>query len=416
MITIKPFRGWRPANCLEASVASPPYDVLSSEEARVMRRGNDHSFLRVIKPEVDLREEVDLYTDEVYAKGKANWEAFKEQGVFVRDSGACYYLYRQSIGGHSQTGIVAASSIDDYFEGRIKKHEFTRPAKENDRIRHMYTLGIHPGPVFLTYKHLDSLSRLVADYTASHAPVNDFTAADGVRHTLWTVTGEEVVGQITRAFQTEIEATYIADGHHRAAASAKVGQRLREEGHNDPHAAHNFFLSVLFPENELRIIDYNRLVTDLNGLDREAFLAAVGVKFNVEAMGKSPFKPARLHEFGMYLQGEWYKLTALPGTFNDADPIRCLDVTVLSDHLIAPVLGIADQRTDDRIDFVGGIRGLGELAKRVDSGEMAVAFALFPVSIGQLIDIADAGLVMPPKSTWFEPKLRSGLVVHEFRP
>ncbi|MEZ5002951.1 MAG: DUF1015 family protein [Chitinophagales bacterium] len=413
MITIKPFKGWRPKRNNVAQIAAPPYDVLSSDEARVMAKGNEISFLRITKPEVDFEPGVNIYSKEVYQKGKENWESFKGNGVFVQDEFPEIYFYQQSINGHSQMGIVAASSIDDYFENRIKKHEFTRPQKENDRIEHMFTLGIHPGPVFLTYKRHETLDQLIADHTLNNAPEYDFQADDGVQHTFWPVADQEIIHTVVSVFEKEIDATYIADGHHRAAASSKVGLKLRENN-NDSSAAHNFFLSVLFPDNQLKIIDYNRLMVDLNGLSESELLSAISEGFEIEKMGSEIYKPKQPMEFSMYLNQNWYKLNAKPHTYIANDPIKCLDVTILSDHLIDPVLGIKDQRTDDRIDFVGGIRGLGELKKRVDSGEMAVAFALYPVSIQQLIDIADAGMVMPPKSTWFEPKLRSGLVVHEF--
>lgn len=380
-----------------------------------MADGNPDSFLHVIKPEIDLPEDVDLYSREVYERGAFNWKAFKERRLFLQDDQPCYYFYRQSINGHSQTGIVAASAIDDYFDDRIKKHEFTRPRKENDRIAHMYEIGIHPGPVFLTYKRQDELRSIVSEFTASTTPAYDFEAADGVRHTLWVVLDTAIIDRITMLFLDSVEATYIADGHHRAAASSKVGLKMRETLGEDPDAEYNFFLSVLFPDDELKIIDYNRLVRDLNGQSKQEFLQRIREGFEVIGPFGSEVKPDCPKVFGMYLDGEWYKLSAREHTYDASDVIRCLDVTILSDHLIEPVLGIADQRMDERIDFVGGIRGLGELSKRVESGEMAVAFALYPVSIAQLINIADAGEVMPPKSTWFEPKLRSGLVVHEFR-
>ena len=413
MITIKPFKGWRPGRDIIGKVAAPPYDVLSSDEAREMAKGNDISFLRITKPEVDFDASVNIYSKEVYQKGKANWNQFKADKVFVQDESPKIYFYRQNINGHSQTGIVAASAIDDYFNNKIKKHEYTRQQKENDRIEHMFTLGIHPGPVFLTYKSHDLLDKLVANHTENNSPEYDFLADDGVQHTLWLVEDEKEIDTVVNTFKNEIEATYIADGHHRAAASSKVGLKLREEN-PDKEAAHNYFLSVLFPDNQLKIIDYNRLIIDLNDQTEEEFLKAIEAGFEVEKIGGEIYKPKQAMEFGMYINKNWYKLVAKAHTFDANDPIKCLDVTILSDHLIDPILGIKDQRTDDRIDFVGGIRGLGELKKRVDSGEMVVAFALFPVSIQQLIDIADAGMVMPPKSTWFEPKLRSGLVVHEF--
>ncbi len=414
MVTIKPFRGWRPNKNIAHKVASPPYDVLSSDEARELTKENPNSFLRIIKPEVDFDQSADAYSQEIYDHGKKNWQQFKNEGVFLQDETPCIYFYRQAINGHAQTGIVAASSIDDYFSDTIKKHEFTRPKKENDRIAHMGTMGMHPGPVFLTYKNEESLDQLIDAYTSSHAPENDFTANDGVSHTLWLVKDAELIQQIVSTFRERIDATYIADGHHRAAASSKVGLKLRESNPQDKDASYNYFLSVLFPDNQLKIIDYNRLIVDLNGYTTEAFIEKIKADFEVEKIGTDTYKPVQPKEFGMYIEGNWYKLTAKPNTFDDSDPIKCLDVTILSDYLIAPILGIEDQRRDERIDFVGGIRGLQELEKRVNSGEMKVAFALYAVSIQQLIDIADAGLVMPPKSTWFEPKLRSGLVVHEF--
>ena len=414
MVTIRPFKGWRPRKDNVDKVAAPPYDVLSSYEARVMADGNPASFLRITKPEVDFASGVNTYTHEIYTHGKENWEQFKSDKVFIQDASPCLYFYRQSINGHSQTGIVAASSIDDYFNNKIKKHEFTRPKKENDRIAHMATLGVHPGPVFLTYKRHEVLDQLVSHHTQNYTAEYDFIAEDNVQHTLWLIQEEGIINKVVDLFKTDIEATYIADGHHRAAASSKVGLQMREQN-TDETAAHNYFLSVLFPDNQLKIIDYNRLIVDLNDQSEASFLKAVEAGFEIEKKGAAIYKPSHSMEFGMYLDNTWYKLTAKAHTYDVNDPIKCLDVTILSDHLIDPILGIKDQRTDDRIDFVGGIRGLRELEKRVDSGEMKIAFALYPVSIKQLIDIADAGMVMPPKSTWFEPKLRSGLVVHEFR-
>ncbi|MEZ5021974.1 MAG: DUF1015 domain-containing protein, partial [Chitinophagales bacterium] len=372
MITIKPFKGWRPGRDIIGKVAAPPYDVLSSDEAREMAKGNDISFLRITKPEVDFDASVNIYSKEVYQKGKTNWNQFKADKVFVQDESPKIYFYRQSINGHSQTGIVAASAIDDYFNNKIKKHEYTRPQKENDRIEHMFTLGIHPGPVFLTYKSHDLLDKLVAEHTQRNLPEYDFLADDGVQHTLWLVEDEKEIATVVHTFKNEIEATYIADGHHRAAASSKVGLKLREEN-GDKDGAHNYFLSVLFPDNQLKIIDYNRLIIDLNDQTEEEFLKAIEAGFEVEKIGNEIYKPKQAMEFGMYINKNWYKLVARPHTFDANDPIKCLDVTILSDHLIDPILGIKDQRTDDRIDFVGGIRGLGELKKRVDSGEMVVA-------------------------------------------
>jgi uncharacterized protein (DUF1015 family) len=414
MVKIKSFNGWRPAKELAKTIAAPPYDVLSSAEAKILTANNAQSFLRVTKPEVDFEDDIDVYSSQVYQKGKSNWADYKSRRWFIQDEEDSLYIYRQGINGHFQTGIVAVSSIDDYFNGIIKKHEFTRPQKENDRIEHTFTVGIHPGPVFLTYKKHEQLDELVNNFITTHSPENDFIAADGVSHTLWHVHDASLIRQITIIFKDEIPATYIADGHHRAAASSKVGLKLRETN-PDVEASHNYFLSVLFPDNQLKIMDYNRLVKDLNGWSSLDFLKKIEENFEVIPKGNEIFKPSNLHEFSMYLEENWYQLKAKAHTIEENHPINCLDVTILSDYLIAPILGIADQRTDNRIDFVGGIRGLGELKNRVDSGEMKIAFALFPVSIQQLIDIADAGEVMPPKSTWFEPKLRSGLVVHEFR-
>ena len=412
MAIIRPFKGIRPKRELAEQVASRPYDVLDSREARVEADGNPYSFLHVIKPEIDLPEETDLYSQPVYDKARENFSRMRQEGILVDDPQPCLYIYRQMMDGKPQTGIVACSSIDDYFNDVIRKHEFTRPKKEQDRINHMRNISAHPGPVFLTYRRVEDVDRMVDRVTQGDAEY-DFTAPDGVRHIFWTVTDPEMIETIVALFAERVPETYIADGHHRAASSAKVGKALRDANGNNPDAEYNFFLSVLFPDDQLQIIDYNRLVTDLHGLSKEDFLARVADRFDIEEMGAA-FKPESPHTYGMYMDGTWYKLTAQPGTFDPSDPVSVLDVSVLSDNLLAPVLGIVDQRTDDRIDFVGGIRGLGELERRVDSGEMALAFAIFPVSIQQLMDIADSGNVMPPKSTWFEPKLRSGLIVHEF--
>lgn len=413
MAIIKPFMGWRPAPENAAKVASRPYDVLNSEEAREEAAGNDLSFLHVCKPEIDLPEDIDHYADAVYAKAVENWKRFQENGTFRQDGTANMYAYRQIMNGHAQVGLVANSSIEDYFNDIIKKHEFTRPEKENDRIRHMYELQCHPEPVFLTYPDVAEVD-VVMNKVVAGQPVYDFTAEDGIQHTFWVIDDAEHISSLMSLFNSRVPFTYIADGHHRSASSAKVGKRMAEAnpGHTD-NEEYNFFLSVIFPSSQLMIMDYNRVVKDLNGLNTEAFLQQVGEKFTIEKQSAT-YKPEALHTFGLYIDNQWYKLTAKQGTYNDSDPIDVLDVTILSNHLLDPILGIKDQRTDKRIDFVGGIRGLGELEKRVNSGEMAVAIALYPVSIQQLINIADSGNVMPPKSTWFEPKLRSGLVVHTF--
>lgn len=413
MAIIRSFRGWRPAPEHAAQVASRPYDVLNSEEARVEAAGNALSFLHVCKPEIDLPEDVDHYADAVYAKAVENWKRFMEDGTFRQDGTANMYAYRQIMNGHAQVGLVANSSIEDYFNDIIKKHEYTRPEKENDRIRHMYDLQCHPEPVFLTYPDVAEVDAIMAKVVAG-APVYDFTAEDGIQHTFWVIDNAQDVEAITNLFATKVPFTYIADGHHRSASSAKVGKRMAEaNAHHTGDEEYNFFLSVIFPSSQLMIMDYNRVVKDTNKLSESDLLDAIGEKFFIEQR-TAIYKPEALHNFGLYINNNWYKLTAKPGTYDDADPIDVLDVTILSNHLLDPILGIKDQRTDKRIDFVGGIRGLGELEKRVNSGEMALAISLYPVSIQQLINIADSGNVMPPKSTWFEPKLRSGLVVHTF--
>jgi len=413
MAIIKPFRGWRPAPEHAALVASRPYDVLNSEEARAEAAGNPMSFLHVCKPEIDLPEDVDHYADAVYAKAVENWKAFMTNGTFHQDPTANMYAYRQIMNGHAQVGLVANSSIEDYFNDIIKKHEFTRPEKENDRIRHMYELQCHPEPVFLTYPDVAEVDAIMQKIVAG-TPVYDFTAEDAIQHTFWVIDQPGDIEALSNLFAGNVPFTYIADGHHRSASSAKVGKRMAEANPNHTgNEEYNFFLSVIFPSSQLMIMDYNRVVVDTNGLSEEDLLARIGEKFVVEAKNAT-YKPEGLHQFGLYINKHWYKLTAKPGTYNDNDPIAVLDVTILSEHLLDPILGIKDQRTDKRIDFVGGIRGLGELEKRVDSGEMALAISLYPVSIQQLINIADSGNVMPPKSTWFEPKLRSGLVVHNF--
>lgn len=422
MAIIRAFTGLRPKKELASKVASRPYDVLNSEEARAEAAGNPYSFLHVCKSEIDLPADVDHYADAVYQKAKENLQSFIRDGILIRDAKPCMYVYRQimpvkqvdgSIRMHAQTGLVANSSIADYFNDVIKKHEFTRPEKENDRIRHMATLECHPEPVFLTYPDVSDIDTII-NKVSKGEPVYDFTAEDGIQHTFWVMDDDADILMTTQIFAEKIPFTYIADGHHRSASSAKVGKQLAEKNPNHTgNEEYNFFLSVIFPASQLMIMDYNRVVIDLNGHDEQSLFTAIEKNFTVEKHN-GIYAPEHLHTFGMYLQGQWYKLTAKPGTYNDSDPIDVLDVTILSNHILDPILGIKDQRTDKRIDFVGGIRGLGELEKRVNSGEMQIAFSLFPVSIQQLIDIADSGNVMPPKSTWFEPKLRSGLVVHMF--
>lgn len=414
MATIKAFKGVRPAKELASQVASLPYDVMNSEEAREMAAGNPNSFLYVIKPEISFGSGIDQYSQMVYDKGRENFYSMLSQGTMQQDSTPCLYIYEQEWNGKVQTGLVAASSVQDYWDDIIKKHEFTRPVKEQDRISHMETTGIHPGPVFLTYPDVAEIDAII-NREKQREPENNFIADDGVRHTVWIIHNPETIDLLVNLFAKQVPFTYIADGHHRAASAAKVGRALKEAHLNSTgQEAFNYFLTVLFPANQLQIIDYNRLVQDLNGLSKEDFLKAVGEKFIIEKVGEPMYKPGKMNDFGMYLKGCWYKLTVKPGVAPTNDPVNSLDVAILQNNLLSPILGIDDPRTDNRIDFVGGIRGLNELQKRVDSGEMAVAFALYAVSIEQLIAIADSGNVMPPKSTWFEPKLRSGLIVHRF--
>ena len=407
MATIYPFKALRPQPQFAKQVASPPYDVLNSSEARKEARGNPNSFLHVTKSEIDLPEKTDVHSSEVYDKAKENLEAFIHRGVLFREEKPCYYIYELVMDGKSQSGLVCASSVDDYEEDIIKKHEFTRPDKELDRINHIKTTGAQTGNVFLAYRNEDQLDRIIEDWKKSHNPVYDFVADDGITHRVWIINNSETISQITGIFAKKIPVTYIADGHHRAASAAKVRKEL---GTNITEGA-EYFLTTLFPASQLQILDYNRVVKDLNGLDEKDLLKKISKKFEVEPSDK-PVYPVEMHEFGMYLPNHWYRLISKDGTYDDEDPIGVLDITILQENVLEPLLGIKDQRTDKRIDFVGGIRGLAELEKRVNSGEMAVAFSLYPVSIEQLFDIADSGNVMPPKSTWFEPKLRDGLLTH----
>lgn len=413
MAKIKAFRGLRPVKEKVHLVASRPYDVLNTEEARKEVQGNPDSFLHVVKPEIDFPSDQNPYAPEVYLKGKENFKALMEKGAFFKDEKDCLYIYQLTMDGKSQAGIVAAAAIDDYFHNVIKKHELTRPDKEEDRKKHVRVSEMNAEPVFFAYPAVEKIDQLVDEIKQGNTAY-DFTANDGIRHELWVV-NDEKVAQIIEEFE-KIPATYVADGHHRTAAAALVGQELRKENPSySGDESFNYFLAVHFPDNQLTIIDYNRVVKDLNGLSKDDFIAKLKKNFDIDVVGKDQFKPSQLHEFGMYLDGEWYALKAHEGTYDDQNPIGVLDVTILSNQILDPVLNIVDLRTDKRIDFVGGIRGLGELEKRVDSGEMKVAFALFPVSMRQLIDIADSGEIMPPKTTWFEPKLRSGLVVYSLK-
>jgi uncharacterized protein (DUF1015 family) len=408
MARIEAFRAWRPRPELAARVASPPYDVLSSDEAREQAAGNPLSFLHVNKPEIDLPPGTDVYSAEVYAKGAENLHRLQEEGVLVREAAPAFYLYRQRMGDHVQTGLVAGASIDEYESDRIKKHEHTRRVKEDDRTRHVDALNANTGPVFLTYKALPEIDALVPRLAAG-APLYDFVAPDGIQHVLWVVDRPQDREALATAFRA-VPALYVADGHHRSAAATRI-RALRREA-NPKHTGeepYNFFLAVIFPDREMKILDYNRVVRDLNGLGREALLTRIGERFELERAADG--RPPAPTTFGMYLDHEWFLLRAKVGSYPATDPVRSLDVAILQDNLLGPVIGIGDPRSDERVDFVGGIRGLAELERLVDSGRWAVAFALHPTSIAQLFAVADAGLVMPPKSTWFEPKLRSGLLV-----
>lgn len=410
MSLIRSFAGLRPAPQYAAAVAAPPYDVLSSAEARVRAAGCPLSFLHISKPEIDLAPDVDPYSPTVYAKGAENFSALIRQGVLQRDKKASYYVYRLTMGSHVQTGIVAAASVAAYDNGHIRRHELTRPDKEDDRVRQIDALNAQTGPVLLTYRHAEAVDAIVRAVSAE-APEFDISADGGVRHALWVVRDAETALHLAAAFEA-VPALYIADGHHRAAAASRIAasRRAANPGHTGVES-YNYFLSVIFPDNQMQIFDYNRVIRDLNGLTREDFVRRVEQRFSVSTSA-APVKPARAGEFGMYLQGEWYCLTLNSDLMTQRDPVARLDVSLLAAHLIEPVLGIHDPRRDKRIDFVGGIRGLPELVKRVDSGGMAVAFSLFPTGMYDLMAVADAGEMMPPKSTWFEPKLADGLVSH----
>ena len=406
MSTIVPFQALRPIAELADQVASRPYDVLDSREAREEAADNPYSFLHITKSEIDMPLNVDVHSQAVYEKAKENLQSFIEKDVLLEEDKPCYYIYTLLMNGRSQTGLVAGSSVDDYEAGIIKKHELTRPEKENDRINHMKTIRAQTGNVFLAYKAVAAIDGLIEDWKRGHPPLYDFVAADGIGHTVWKVDDEKTIATISGLFAREVPFTYIADGHHRAASAAKVRKALG----SGASVASDYFLTTLFPSSQLHILDYNRLVRDLNGHSVEDLVDGLGKQFFVGRVDQA-FSPSALHEFGMYVDGGWYKLVAKEGSYS-ADPIGVLDVTILQKNVLDHLLGIKDQRTDKRIEFVGGIRGLAELERRVDSGEMKIAFSLYPVSIGQLFDIADSGQVMPPKSTWFEPKLRDGLLTH----
>ncbi len=411
MAKVKPFRGIRPPRQMVTEVASRPYDVLNSEEARAEAEGNPKSLYHIIKPEIDFAPGTDEHAPEVYDKAVENFAAFRRNGWLVQDEQEHYYIYAQTMDGRTQYGIVVAAFVDDYMEGRIKKHELTRRDKEEDRMKHVRINNANIEPVFFAFPDNEALEEVIRTVAAGE-PEYDFTAPDGFGHHFWVVKDPAITAKITKEF-AKIPYLYIADGHHRSAAAALVGNekaRLNPDHKGDEE--YNYFLAVAFPASHLKIIDYNRVVRDLNGLSPEEFLERLEHKFVVVDKGTETYTPEALHNFALYLEGRWYSLTARPGTYNDADPIGVLDVTISSDLILRDIIGITDLRSDKRIDFVGGIRGLGELKQRVDSGEMAFALALYPVSMEQLMNIADTGNIMPPKTTWFEPKLRSGLVIH----
>ncbi|MES9941092.1 MAG: DUF1015 family protein [Candidatus Thiodiazotropha sp. 6PLUC2] len=410
MSLIRAFPGLRPAEGRAADVAAPPYDVMNEAEAREMSKGREWSFLHISRPEIDLPQGTNPYAPEVYKKAAENLARMQQQGVLIRDTKPCYYVYRLTMGSHVQTGLAAAASVEAYDSNRIKKHEFTRPAKEDDRVRQVDALNAQTGPVFLVYPSAPEVDQILSQVSEGAADM-DVTAADGVRHEVWVMDDEETVTRLTDLFDA-MGALYVADGHHRSAAGSRVGasRKSANPGHTGEES-YNYFLTVIFPHNQMQILDYNRVVKDLNGLSKEDFLARIETAFEVEQSQES-VKPAEPAEFGMYLDQQWYRLRLDPAKIPADDPVARLDVSLLADHLIEPILGISDPRRDSRIDFVGGIRGLSGLEKRVDSGEMAVAFSLYPTGMEDLMAVADADEVMPPKSTWFEPKLADGLVSH----
>jgi uncharacterized protein (DUF1015 family) len=412
MAILKAFKGLRPPMEIAKDLASRPYDVLNSTEAREEARGNMYSLLHIIKPEIDLPPGVDIHSQPVYDKAKENFQMFREKGWLKEDEKEMLYIYAQTMNGKTQYGIVGCAGVSDYMNGIIKKHELTRKDKEEDRMKHVRITNANMEPVFFSYPAVPAIDVIVKNIVTRQKPEYDFVAPDGVGHHFWVIRDEATIGQIISLFH-DIKFTYVADGHHRTAAAALVGneKKMNNPGHTGTEE-YNYFLAVHFPDNQLTIIDYNRVVKDLNGLSKEEFLSRLADGFTIEKKGSEIYRPGSLHNFSMYIDGTWYSLTAKPGTYNDNDPIGVLDVTILSKLVLDTILDIKDLRTSTRIDFVGGIRGLGELKKRVDEGEMAAAFALYPVSMKQLINIADSGNIMPPKTTWFEPKLRSGLVVH----
>lgn len=409
MSLVQPFRGLRPVSGKAEDVVAPPYDVLNTAEARERVKGHPLSFLHISKPEIDLPEGTDPYSAEVYAKGAENLQKLIDDKILMRDAKACYYVYRLVMGGHQQTGLVVSASVADYDTNRIRKHEYTRPDKEDDRVRQIDALNAQTGPVFLTYRNNDVVEA-ITNKVSKTTPTYDLTADDAVKHTIWVVEDDNDIATLTSTFDV-MECLYIADGHHRSASASRIAASRNKGKSGTGDSSHDYFLSVIFPDNQMQILDYNRVIKDLNGLSKDDLITKIKEKFSVEAVD-TLYKPTKRTEFSMYLRGQWYKLQANADLIPENDPVGGLDISLLQNNLIEPLLGVSDPRRDKRIDFVGGIRGLEELEKRVDSGEMEIAFAIYPTSLSQLMDVADANEVMPPKSTWFEPKLADGLVSH----
>ena len=409
---VKPFAALRPPKNLVTEVAAPPYDVLNSEEAKAL--AGEKSLLHITKPEIDFDPMPDEHAPQVYDRAVENFRLWQQRGWLVRDQKPCYYIYAQTMGSRTQYGFVLCAHAQDYVEGRIKKHELTRKDKEDDRMVHVEIQSANIEPVFFAFKHQSELEDII-DRTVKGSSEYSFTDENGFGHELWVISDDALIERISELFTEKVDAFYIADGHHRSAAAARVGaERAKKNPAHNGNEEYNYFMAVCFPEDQLKVLDYNRVLRDLNGLQPTQVIGMLGEKFDVMCMGEEIWAPDELHTFSMYLEGKWYQLKARPGTYDDSDPIGVLDVTILSNHVLDAIFGIKDLRTDSRIDFVGGIRGLGELKRRVDSGEMKIAFALYPVSMKQITDIADTGNIMPPKTTWFEPKLRSGLAIHTF--
>lgn len=416
MSTVKPFRGLRPQKDIAARLSCLPYDVMNTQEAAQMAQGNPQSFLHITRAEIDLPEGIDPHSKQVYDKSLQNFNDFQKKGWLFQDDAPKFYIYAQTMDGRTQYGIAGAAFCEDYQNGIIKKHELTRPDKEDDRMVHVNTLDANAEPVFLSYRAVPEIDAIVDNIVRNQQPEYDFVSADGFGHKFWVINDSAINAKIEKLFAEQVPALYVADGHHRTAAAARVG--LERKANNPNHTGneeYNYFLAVIFPDSQLKIMDYNRVIKDLNGNTESEFLDKLSKAFAVKDMGTEIYKPQRLHQMSLYMGGHWYSLDAKPGTYDDTDPIGVLDVTILTRQVLDPILGITDLRTSKRIDFVGGIRGLGELKRRVDNGEMQCAFAMYPVSMLQLLDIADTGNIMPPKTTWFEPKLRSGLVVHKLK-